>query len=66
MNIFKKDEKTGLACGVNDFGELFFGNKGGLTMDRKFRLLVCCEESQRVCTTFRARGWEAYLEVKDE
>lgn len=29
-------------------------------MDRKFRLLVCCEESQRVCTAFRARGWEAY------
>lgn len=24
------------------------------------RLLVCCEESQRVCTTFRERGWEAY------
>ena len=29
-------------------------------MDRKFRLLVCCEESQRVCTAFRNRGWEAY------
>jgi len=29
-------------------------------MDRKFRLLVCCEESQRVCTAFRERGWEAY------
>lgn len=27
---------------------------------KKFRLLVCCEESQRVCTTFRERGWEAY------
>lgn len=26
MTIFKKDDKTGLACGVNDFGELFFGN----------------------------------------
>lgn len=24
------------------------------------RLLVCCEESQRVCTAFRERGWEAY------
>ena len=29
-------------------------------MDKIFRLLVCCEESQRVCTAFRARGWEAY------
>lgn len=29
-------------------------------MDKKFRLLVCCEESQRVCTAFRKRGWEAY------
>lgn len=29
-------------------------------MDKKFRLLVCCEESQRVCTAFRNRGWEAY------
>ena len=27
---------------------------------KKFRLLVCCEESQRVCTAFRERGWEAY------
>lgn len=26
----------------------------------KKRLLVCCEESQRVCTAFRDRGWEAY------
>lgn len=24
------------------------------------RLLVCCEESQRVCVAFRERGWEAY------
>lgn len=29
-------------------------------MDKKLRLLVCCEESQRVCMAFRARGWEAY------
>ena len=27
---------------------------------KKFRLLVCCEESQRVCMAFRKRGWEAY------
>ena len=27
---------------------------------KKFRLLVCCEESQRVCMAFRERGWEAY------
>ncbi len=27
---------------------------------KKFKLLVCCEESQRVCTAFRGRGWEAY------
>lgn len=26
----------------------------------KKRLLVCCEESQRVCMAFRDRGWEAY------
>ena len=24
------------------------------------KLLVCCEESQRVCIEFRAKGWEAY------
>lgn len=24
------------------------------------KLLVCCEESQRVCMAFRGRGWEAY------
>lgn len=24
------------------------------------KLLVACEESQRVCTAFRERGWEAY------
>lgn len=29
-------------------------------MDKKLRLLVACEESQRVCMAFRARGWEAY------
>ena len=27
---------------------------------KKFKLLVCCEESQRVCIAFRERGWEAY------
>ena len=27
---------------------------------KKFKLLVCCEESQRVCMAFRERGWEAY------
>ena len=27
---------------------------------KKFKLLVCCEESQRVCTAFRERGWQAY------
>ena len=26
----------------------------------KPKLLVCCEESQRVCMAFRERGWEAY------
>ena len=26
MTIFKEDDKTGLACGINDFGDLFFGN----------------------------------------
>ena len=24
------------------------------------KLLVCCEESQRVCMPFRERGWAAY------
>ena len=28
--------------------------------DRIPRLLVCCEESQRVCIAFRAHGWEAH------
>ena len=27
---------------------------------RDLKLLVCCEESQRVCSAFRQRGWEAY------
>lgn len=26
MTIFKENKKTGLQCGVNDFGELFLGN----------------------------------------
>ena len=33
------------------------------------KLLVCCEESQRVCMAFRERGWEAYscdIEPEDE
>lgn len=28
--------------------------------DKIQKLLACCEESQRVCTAFRERGWEAY------
>ena len=28
--------------------------------DKAPKLLVCCEESQRVCIAFRAQGWEAY------
>lgn len=28
--------------------------------DKIPKLLVCCEESQRVCIAFRAKGWEAY------
>lgn len=24
------------------------------------KLLVACEESQRVCSEFRKKGWEAY------
>lgn len=27
---------------------------------KKFKLLVACEESQRVCAAFREREWEAY------
>ena len=27
---------------------------------KKFKLLVCCEESKRVCMAFRERGWEEY------
>lgn len=26
MLIFKEDIRTGVSCGLNDFGELFFGN----------------------------------------
>lgn len=26
MMIFKENEKTGLQCGVNDYGELFLGD----------------------------------------
>ena len=28
MEIFKYDSKTGISCGVNDFGELFCGGNG--------------------------------------
>lgn len=28
MKIWKEDKETGLACGINDDGELFLGNKG--------------------------------------
>ena len=26
MMIFKENKKTGLQCGINDYGELFFGD----------------------------------------
>lgn len=26
MLIFKEDSRTGVSCGLNDFGELFIGN----------------------------------------
>lgn len=26
MTIFKENKKTGLQCGINDFGEVFCGN----------------------------------------
>lgn len=26
MTIWRKDEVTGLSCGINDFGELFLGD----------------------------------------
>ena len=33
MTIFKENEKTGLQCGVNDYGELFLGdNKSGYNL----------------------------------
>ena len=28
MTIFKEDKRTGISCGVNDYGELFLGNDG--------------------------------------
>ena len=28
MVIFKADEKTGISCGINDYGELFLGGNG--------------------------------------
>ena len=28
MEIWKRDEKTGIECGINNFGELFLGNEG--------------------------------------
>lgn len=27
MTIFMQNEKTGLQCGINDYGELFLGDK---------------------------------------
>ena len=33
MTIFKENEKTGLQCGRNDYGELFLGdNKSGYNL----------------------------------
>lgn len=33
MIIFKENKKTGLACGINDYGELFLGdNKSGCNL----------------------------------
>ena len=26
MTIFKENKKTGLSCGINDYGELFLGD----------------------------------------
>ena len=28
MTIFRRDDKTGLTCGINDDGNLFLGNDG--------------------------------------
>ena len=28
MEVWKENKQTGLSCGINDFGELFLGNKG--------------------------------------
>lgn len=28
MTIFKENKKTGLQCGINDYGELFLGDDG--------------------------------------
>lgn len=52
MVVFNVDKRTGLSCGINDFGELFFGNnKSG------YNLPDTPENKQ-----YMADQWDAYIE----
>ena len=45
MRIFKENKKTGLQCGINDFGELFLGDRESgynlpFTEENMFRIMA--------------------------
>ena len=62
MLIFKEDSRTGVSCGLNDFGELFIGNsRSGYNLPdtpenrEKIRLLVDrLDEAHLVTATARS------------
>lgn len=66
MLIFKEDSRTGVSCGLNDFGELFIGNsRSGYNLpdtpgepredSERFRLLVDrLDEAHLVMATARS------------
>ena len=39
MEVWKENKQTGLSCGINDFGELFLGNKGSDTPENREYIL---------------------------
>ena len=51
MQVWKRDERTGIACGINDDGELFLGN------DRSGFNLPDTEENREVIL----RDFEYYV-----
>ena len=62
MEVWKENKQTGLSCGINDFGELFLGNKGSgynLPDTPENREYMGQEPAQRHCVWCRWCGTES-------